>query len=215
LQSPGLTPAPDDHLLFGQIAADLVAKGYSIQPSAVPLPVLHCLNRYLETVETSSFLQARVGRSQETVRNQFVRSNKVSWIEETEAATQPWRVWAEGLQNYLNRHLFLGLASFESHFTLYEQGDFYKRHLDVFKGCRNRVVSMVTYLNEGWLPDQGGELVLYPPAGASVKVTPAQGTLVLFMSEEIPHEVLVTGRRRYGVAGWFRVDEPGLEMLLR
>jgi len=89
-------------------------------------------------------------------------------------------------------------------------------------------VSLVAYLNNGWAPDQGGELVLYPSDGAdnsnsqsdatpttlialnpssSIKVTPLLGTVVLFLSEEIPHEVLPVTRDRYSVAGWFRVND--------
>jgi SM-20-related protein len=37
-------------------------------------------------------------------------------------------------------------------------------------------------------------------------VTPELGTVVLFLSEEIPHEVLPAHRNRLGVAGWFRVN---------
>lgn len=110
----------------------------------------------------------------------------------------------------MNRHLFLGLDSFESHLALYQPGNFYRRHTDAFRGERNRVVSLVAYLNEGWQPDQGGELVLYPDNLAPIKVTPEIGTVVLFLSEEIPHEVLVTQRTRFGVAGWFRVRSGNL-----
>lgn len=46
----------------------------------------------------------------------------------------------------LNRHLLLGLFSFESHFTHYRAGDFYKQHQDAFKGQANRILSLVVYL---------------------------------------------------------------------
>jgi len=137
-----------------------------------------------------------------------VRSNCIHWHEPSEARTQVWFSWVGQLQAYLNQRLFLGLTSFESHFTRYDKGDFYRRHLDAFKGERNRVVSLVTYMNPGWQPDQGGELVLYPDDAPAVRVTPERGTLSLFLSEEVPHGVLPTDRVRYGVAGWFRVDDP-------
>ena len=98
------------------------------------------------------------------------------------------------------------MFSFESHFSLYGPGDYYKRHKDAFKGEANRVLSLALYLNPGWTADDGGELVLYPSdadaetveapmrlaAGlpAETKVTPLMGTLVLFLSEDFPHEVL-------------------------
>jgi SM-20-related protein len=39
-----------------------------------------------------------------------------------------------------------------------------------------------------------------------VKVVPLMGTLVTFLSEEFPHEVLPAARDRYSIAGWFRVN---------
>jgi SM-20-related protein len=35
---------------------------------------------------------------------------------------------------------------------------------------------------------------------------PIGGTLVLFMSADMPHEVLAAHRSRYSIAGWFRQD---------
>jgi SM-20-related protein len=37
-------------------------------------------------------------------------------------------------------------------------------------------------------------------------VPPKNGTLVLFLSEEFPHEVLVAKKTRYSIAGWFRIN---------
>src|SRR5690606_33675317 len=100
------------------------------------------------------------------------------------------------------------LFSFESHFAHYGTGDFYKKHLDAFKGETNRVLSLVYYLNPGWLPEDGGELKLYlsEDEGRTINVTPAFGTLVVFLSEDFPHEVLPAKRDRYSIAGWFRVN---------
>ena len=150
------------------------------------------------------FHDAAIGRGQDALRNRFVRSNKICWITDDDGAN-PWATWVASLQAALNEQLFLGLFSFESHFTRYQPGDYYRRHLDAFKGERNRIVSLVTYLNEGWLPDQGGELVLYH-SDESVSVSPEAGTLVVFLSEEVPHEVRSCTRTRHGVAGWFRVN---------
>jgi len=101
---------------------------------------------------------------------------------------------------------YLLLAAGESHFAHYRTGDFYRRHLDAFKGEENRVLSVVAYLNPDWSEEDGGELVLYPERGgaAELRVTPAQGTLVLFLSEHFEHEVLPARRDRFSIAGWFR-----------
>lgn len=195
-----------DAELFELMAQDLREKGYSIQPNAIPDRVAKALLHQLSNLGDHDFQKAAIGRGRRTATNQFIRLNKISWIDEDQPDSATWLQWMLSLQNYLNRTLFLGLFSFESHFSLYEKGGRYKRHLDAFKGERNRIVSLVTYLNEGWQPDQGGELVLYPEGREPLHITPAFGTLVLFLSEELTHEVRPTKRLRHGVAGWFRLN---------
>ncbi|MFT4861438.1 MAG: SM-20-related protein [Pseudohongiellaceae bacterium] len=198
-----ITPSDD---LFETITRDLEAKGYVYLPSALPQSVTDSLLDYLGQLEHQKFHEARTGRGRGKIRNRFVRRDRIHWIDETNPAAASWLDWSQQLQAYLNRHLFLGLFSFESHFSHYRAGDFYRKHLDAFKGKSNRVLSLVVYLNRGWEPDHGGELVIYSPEDGSdlVKVTPGLATLVLFLSEDFEHEVLPTNRDRYTVAGWFR-----------
>jgi len=116
--------------------------------------------------------------------------------------------FAKGLQEYLNRELFLGLSYYESHFAIYEEGDFYEKHLYPFKNYKNRVVTTVFYLNDDWQEDDGGELIVYDEDDKKLtQVAPKSNTLVVFMSEKFPHEVLKAKRKRYSIAGWFRVDK--------
>ncbi len=190
---------------FERFVSDLSEKDYSVHPGALPPGVLVELRDKLEALSYSDFDTAHVGRRRDEQRNSFVRSNRVHWLLDDDHSITGWHRWTHSLKKYLNRHLLLGLESFESHLALYEPGSFYKRHLDVFKGERNRVVSLVTYLNDGWQPDQGGELVLYSSRREPLKISPESGTVVLFLSESVPHEVLTTQRTRHSVAGWFRV----------
>lgn len=199
-------PADDD--LFERIASGIETQGYVILPTALPSPVADSLLQYLSVLEEERFHQAQIGRGLEQTPNQFIRRDKIFWMEESHPNAKRWLDWTQQLKTYLNRRLFLGLFSFESHFALYHPGDFYKKHLDAFRGESNRVLTLVTYLNMGWEPDQGGELVLYHPQDETeiCKVVPTFGTLILFLSEEYPHEVLAANRDRYSVAGWFRVN---------
>ena len=50
--------------------------------------------------------------------------------------------------------------------------------------------------------------LLYEPEGGRVleRVCPAAGTMVIFLSEEFPHEVLPATQDRYSIAGWFRIN---------
>ncbi|MDX1490273.1 MAG: 2OG-Fe(II) oxygenase [Pseudohongiellaceae bacterium] len=201
-----------DETLFKRIADDLTEKGWSVIPNAIPNALASELFAQVQLSHESDFAPAGVGRSLDHSLNPFVRSDEIKWIEGETEAEKNWLSWTSRLQSDLNRRLFLGLFSFESHFAHYRPGTFYKKHFDAFKGHAfkdktNRVLSVVAYLNPGWLPDDGGELVMHEALDKdSLRVTPAFGTLVVFLSEEVLHEVLPAARDRYSIAGWFRVN---------
>ena len=205
---------PDDivaiqkRALFAQVAKDLSEKGYSIRPLALPLDLSDSLLKQVTSMSTQDFMEAGIGRAREHIHNNFVRRDEICWINGQSQAGKAWLSWTSELQRYLNRHLFLGLFSFESHFAHYAKGSFYKRHCDAFKGEANRILSVVAYLNPDWQIDDGGELVLYQHQldMEGLKVIPALGTLAIFLSEEFPHEVLPAKRDRYSIAGWYRIN---------
>lgn len=193
---------------FAQIADAIEERGYVVLPAALPDTISDDLISYLAALDSRAFHAAAVGRGADQMRNDFVRRDRISWIDERAELARSWHDWIARLRAFLNRRLYLGLFSFESHFAVYEPGDFYRKHYDAFRGESNRVLSLVTYLNKGWEPDQGGELVIYSSIDDTelVRVTPAFGTLVLFLSEEFPHAVMAAQRERYSVAGWFRIN---------
>lgn len=196
----------DDEILFGRISEDLANKGYSTNVNALPLVLANQLYSHVVSMTNSSFKDAAIGRDQDHMHDARVRSQRQSWISSGESnASTHWLKWAGELQGYLNRHLFLGLSSFESHYAHYRSGDFYERHYDSFKGQTGRKLSIVVYLNRDWLGTDGGELVLYKKDDDSVglKVSPNFATVVVFLSEEHPHEVLRAHRDRYSIAGWY------------
>ncbi|TNF08789.1 MAG: 2OG-Fe(II) oxygenase [Gammaproteobacteria bacterium] len=197
-----------DDSVFGRIASDLHRQGFSVIPNALPEALAAGLFSQVLNMDSGDFSSAGIGRNTDLTLNQFVRRDEIHWIEGHSPPEQLWLTWTHRLQQYLNRRLFLGLFSYESHFAHYQPGDFYRKHLDAFRGEANRRLSTVAYLNPGWLPDDGGELVIYEPDTEQeiTKVTPAYGTLVVFLSEEFPHEVLTAKRHRYSIAGWFRVN---------
>ena len=136
------------------------------------------------------------------------RSDEICWLDEDNSVQSEFLDFANGLKNYLNRELYLGLSYYESHFAIYEKGDFYETHVDAFKNSKNRVVTTVYYLNNEWKKNDGGELVVYDEnENFLAKVTPKANTMVVFMSEKFPHEVLAAKKKRYSIAGWFRVDK--------
>jgi SM-20-related protein len=198
----------DEEVLFEQIANNLQSQGYAICPASLPVELGQKICEQLYGLDETEFTAAAIGRQNLHMKNEFVRTDRICWFTGETPTGARWLAWANRLQSYLNRRLFLGLFSFESHLAHYSAGDFYKRHYDAFRDQRNRVLSMVVYLNPNWGPEDGGDLVLYQNDADTegLKVTPLMGTVVLFLSEEFPHEVLPAKRDRYSIAGWYRVN---------
>lgn len=199
---------PTSESLFLRIADDIYAQGYSVIEYGLPAQLAESLFMHNKAMTEAQFKKAGIGRSDDFHKNSFVRRDEICWIDGTSEAGRDWLAWVDELKQFLNRNLMLGLYSFESHFAMYQEGAFYKRHVDAFKGQANRVLSLVTYLNKDWQDEDGGHLVLYKDEHDldGVKVSPRMGTLVLFLSEDFPHEVLPATRCRNSIAGWFRVN---------
>ena len=106
-------------------------------------------------------------------------------------------------------------------YVYYPQGGYYRRHRDAVPNSASalRKYSLLLYLNPpSWDPiDDAGQLRLHldggnddddrPPTNVVrpnyIDVNPLGGTLVLFKSEAIPHEVLNTNAERYALVGWY------------
>jgi len=192
--------------LYEKIADDLVTFGYSIVTQALPLE----FNKKLLGLcsDTSGFVQAAIVGASNALVDSKRRSSAIRWLDEDMFVQSEFLGFARGLQLYLNRHLYLGLSYYESHFAIYKEGDFYEKHLDALKYSKNRVVTTVYYLDEAWGQSDGGELLIYDETQSLLqRVTPESGTLVVFLSERFPHEVLPTKRERHSIAGWFRIDK--------
>ena len=191
--------------LYSKITDALVEDGYIILSdaldSSLPQKLLEITNN------EEAFSKAGISKSTALHIDKDRRRDKIKWLDEDNGAQSEFLGFTNGLKEYLNRSLYLGLNSYESHLAIYEQGDFYEKHLDAFKNSKNRVVTTVYYLNKDFTSDDGGELIVYSEDNKEIaKVTPEANTLVIFMSEKFPHEVLPAIKKRYSIAGWFRVD---------
>jgi len=170
------------------------------------------INR-LDMLEEEQRLEAAgIGRKDEYQINKDVRRDKIHWLyrDKCEADTF-YLTEMENLRRDINRGLFLGLFEYEAHYALYPPGGFYKKHYDSLKGSKNRLVSTVLYLNPEWQEGDGGELAIYVEenigsAAPEKIIQPKLGTLVAFLSEDIPHEVLPAHKERKSIAGWFRCN---------
>ncbi len=203
------------------IAAGLLHRSWVVVDAAIPRSVVDSLRADLVLLDAEAFARAGVGRDGELRQVDEVRRDRVHWLDPESDASDWYFHWIESLRLGLNRSLILGLFDYECHMAWYSPGAFYVAHVDAFRGEDNRKVSTVLYLNDDWQPNHGGELVLYEPIEADADfdpaahrtithiVAPTSGTLVCFLSEEIPHEVLEAAGNRYSIAGWYRVNGNG------
>ncbi|AHI99513.1 2OG-Fe(II) oxygenase [Vibrio parahaemolyticus] len=152
--------------------------------------------------------KARIGRNDDVTRIESIRSDKIQWLKP--AMGQPIANYLskmEEIRQEVNLHFFLGLFEYEAHFAKYEKGDFYQKHLDCFKGNENRRLTTVFYMNESWSEEDAGELVVYDLNDKEIATIPPRGgRLLVFLSEQFPHEVLPTNSERFSIAGWFRIN---------
>jgi SM-20-related protein len=161
-----------------------------------------------------SFQQAGIGRGPDHRPATHIRTDQTYWLDGRSPAQKALLQQMDELRLLINRTLFMGLHDYEAHYASYQAGGFYKKHLDSFKGRRNRILSTVLYLTPAWREEDEGHLVIYDAQDQDrelARVLPAQGTLACFLSEEIPHEVLPPRRERISIAGWFRV--PGSDII--
>ncbi len=192
----------------GRIITGLVEHGFAVVPEYFSPVLVRALQREARLRDRrGEFNDAAIGRSEQLQQNDWVRRDRTCWLDASSLAQCRLQEELEALRLLINRELFLGLFDLESHFAIYDSGAFYKRHLDAFNADNPRVVSVVIYLNQVWQPGDGGQLRIWPDRDsrrAVLDVSPRAGTLVCFLSERIPHEVLAAQRERFSIAGWFR-----------
>jgi SM-20-related protein len=205
-----------DEKQLDKIADALVECGYLVIDNFLPVDLLKSLMTHFLQLDAAVFKAAGIGRQADFHVQENVRSDKIHWLESNSKITTEFLHSMEVLSAGLNRRLFLGLSHYESHFAHYPVGAYYKKHVDAFRANKeqqplralesNRVVSTVLYLNEDWLAQSGGELIIYDENDEKIleKILPEFGRLVIFLSEKFPHEVLPATRERNSIAGWFR-----------
>ncbi|NMZ67584.1 2OG-Fe(II) oxygenase [Pseudomonas peli] len=192
--------------LLTRIVDDLAEQGWSLQPQFIaPSLTLDLAEECRKRAAHGALAPAGVGRGAQQQIREGVRGDHIQWLEagQAEACDQYLQAFDE-LRVALNQGLYLGLEDFEGHFALYPPGAFYQKHVDRFRDDDRRAVSAVFYLNEDWQAEQGGALRLYLPNGETRDVLPQAGSLLLFLSADMPHEVLPASRDRLSLTGWFR-----------
>lgn len=191
-----------------RIAEALRKASFVVVPEAVPVREWRALARESRSLHhTGAFRHAGVGRGASFRIEPETRSDHVRWIDPARPsrAQARWLSRVESLRLCLNERLMLGLFDFETHLAVYPPGARYRTHLDRFSDASHRIVSLILYLNDAWQPEDGGALRLHLEAPGRAPwrdVLPVGGTLVVFLSGEVCHEVLPSPRERLSVVGW-------------
>jgi SM-20-related protein len=200
-------PCPDVHDDHHGPRVDAIAQALRADGVAVvAMPELPwtALRAGAESLRNAGRLQpASTGRG-EGRRNAGLRGDSTAWIDvHAGPAFAAWLAHMDVLRRSLSRELMLGLDDFEAHVACYPPGAGYARHRDRFADDDARVLSLACYLNADWPDDAGGALRLHLAHGVR-DIAPRAGTVVLFLSDEVEHEVLPATRERWSIAGWFR-----------
>lgn len=214
-----ITPALEALAPFDadRLCDEIVAQGWSVCRLA-DTEMLAALRGEAEALwQEDALAPAGIGRAEDRDIVRHIRRDRIKWLDGSSPAQIAYLAFAEALRREVNRRLMLGLFAFEAHYAVYEAGGFYKRHLDSFRGARNRILSSVLYLNRDWSREDGGLLRLYAPDSDNpiAELVPELGTLAVFLSEDMPHEVTPARRERFSIAGWHRCNDRGLAPALQ
>ena len=157
--------------------------------------------------QKSLLMEAGIGNSEKVSYDGAIRSDSIYWLDKkhNNAFENEFFAQIEAFIIYLNQSCYAGITGYEFHYSLYESGDFYLKHLDQFKNNPSRKYSMISYLNSNWQESDGGELLIHQ-ADNNQKIAPTQGKTVFFKSDELVHEVLVTQNTRMSITGWLKSD---------
>jgi SM-20-related protein len=180
----------------------LINKGWFSEDSFLDHELCAALLRELRA---SVLRPAKVGRAQNAQLHTDIRTDSIYWLDIGLSTAQDTYIEKmHELMELLNREIYLGLKQFEGHFAQYNQAGFYRKHIDQFEQNSERKISVITYLNT---PKAGGELRIYKksdPNQFEIDISPVEGRLVCFLSNQIYHEVRPTHEDRYSIAGWLR-----------
>ncbi|CAO0791344.1 unnamed protein product [Mucor circinelloides] len=96
------------------------------------------------------------------------------------------------------------------------EGARYERHRDALptddpQDTNQRRITIVFYLNPGWVKDHGGEVKIFSrpddhglPEGAERIVKPLLGRILLLLSGAVDHEIMPCKHSRYALTAWLR-----------
>lgn len=187
--------------MLDQLVQEIKDKGWSFQENILTAHDLSLIASYFQE-HRSEFSPAMIGKGELRQRREDVRGDHTLWIDPLNPPAPFMKLmkYLEDLKTELNRRLFIGAREYECHLAYYPAGSFYQKHVDRFENDSSRVLSFVFYLHEEWKTGDGGELILY--GNKTHTISPLPGSLVIFLSDGLSHEVKPGLRERRSFTGW-------------
>lgn len=199
---------------------ELTSKGYVIIENFLNDDLQEKLRQDVNSLRSKSkFNIAKIGQDSTNELNTDIRVAETCFLGPSKLTDLPNqdRSTLYTILDYIREDLPQPLDTNLSEFlyAYYPTGGFYRRHRDAIPGSASilRKYSLLLYLNKDWKEEKGGKLRLHMDSGGDFlpageepnfqDVDPCGGTLVLFESDKLPHEVLDTQAERVAVVGWY------------
>ncbi len=193
---------------FEGLIEGILASGYGVCDDFLSIEEVTSLTtRFASRFDDGKFKEAGIGKQSEVHQATEIRGDKILWLESNSVDSSE-RILLDKNQafvDYLNQTCYLGIIDAEIHFAKYDIGKFYRRHRDTFQAQKGRVLSVIYYLNINWLPENGGNLLIYTQENnieKTISIAPLAGRLVCFESDKLDHEVSETFKERLSITGW-------------
>lgn len=208
---------------------ELVEKNYVIIPDFLPEDLQEALRSDVSNLRNmEAFKVAKIGQDATNTLNRQIREAQTCFIggkrdiPDSEARSKLISVLEQTGQD-LSENPILKSPKLDDNlsellYAYYPQGGFYRRHRDAIPGSASvlRTYSLLLYLNKDWEEKDAGYLRMHMDSGGDelpdgeepdyLDVPPKGGTLVLFSSDKVPHEVLDTNSERLAIVGWYNKE---------
>ena len=135
---------------FEDLIASYIENKVGISEHFLSVDLANNLKKNLIVLNQKSLLmEAGIGNSEKVSYDGAIRSDSIYWLDKkhNNAFENEFFAQIEAFIIYLNQSCYAGITGYEFHYSLYESGDFYLKHLDQFKNNPSRKYSMISYLN--------------------------------------------------------------------
>lgn len=167
----------------------------------------HLKDNLAKLYQSNSMRSAGIGNEVIINQDKLIRSDVIYWLDRSHDNVHENAFFEliDSFVLYLNSTCYTGITGYEFHYTLYESGSFYTKHIDQFQQNGSRAFSMIMYLNADWKLGDGGELQIHHVDNLQT-ISPTNGKSVFFKSSELAHEVLLTNVPRMSITGWLKTS---------